>query len=126
MYDSNYIPSLFFSYVCLYSLEGRVGILTQQSHSQQENITEEDENVDTIINKFYAISQLIAPSWLITLAWGKTTNTDSNDNTPLTTVPKQYEDAPIQKFKLLNSAMIDVIVHCVILFKQSPLPGMYI
>lgn len=100
--------------------------MTQQSHSQQENITEENENVDTIINKFYAISQLIAPSWLITMAWGKTTNTDNNDNTALTTVPKQYEDTPIQKFKLLNSAMIDIIMHCVILFKQSPLPGMYI
>jgi hypothetical protein len=111
-----------FSYKYLYSLEGRIGISTQQSHKQLESIAEEeDENVDTTTNKFSILSQSITPSWLTTKVQG-----NSNDSALLTTVSKQYEDTPIQKFKLLNSALIDIIVHCVIRFKQSPLPGIYI
>ncbi|KAI8643718.1 hypothetical protein BD408DRAFT_431192 [Parasitella parasitica] len=100
----------------LTSLEGRVGISTQQSASQQESSTaaeNEESYQTTIISKFYAISQLLAPSWLAAMAQ----NSENNDTAA-------SKDTPIQKFKLLSSAMTDIIVRCVVLFKQSPVPGL--
>ncbi|CEP13393.1 hypothetical protein [Parasitella parasitica] len=103
----------------LTSLEGRVGISTQQSTSQQDNITVENEesHENSIINKFYSISQLLAPTWLIPMI-GNTEKPASND-------PAVSKDTPIHKFQLLNSVMTDIIIRCLVVFKQSPLPGNY-
>lgn len=104
----------------LLSLEERVGIAIQQ----QQVVTgmESDEGyADTIIEKFRAIARLVAPSWVIAMTQD---NANSNINTDSNNVTTQYQqDAPIQKFKSLNKAMTDIVIHCVVLFKQSPVPG---
>lgn len=104
----------------LFSLEERVGIAAQQQ--QVVAGMESDEGyTDTIIEKFRAITRLAAPSWVIAMTQD---NASSNINTDSNSVTTQYQqDAPIQKFKSLNKAMTDIVVHCVVLFKQSPVPG---
>ncbi|CAO0801988.1 unnamed protein product [Mucor circinelloides] len=105
----------------LTSLEERVGIAAQQQ--QVVAGMESDEGyTDTIIEKFRAITRLAAPSWVIAMTQD---NASSNINTDSNSVTTQYQqDAPIQKFKSLNKAMTDIVVHCVVLFKQSPVPGL--
>ncbi|KAL7327192.1 hypothetical protein PS15p_209421 [Mucor circinelloides] len=105
----------------LTSLEERVGIAAQQQ--QVVAGMESDEgHTDTITEKFRAIARLVAPSWVIAMTQD---NTNSNINTDSDNVTTQYQqDAPIQKFKSLNKAMTDIVIHCVVLFKQSPVPGL--
>ena len=109
----------------LCSLEERVGITTQQQQ-QQEIPKANDDNeshVDTIIDKFQTIAKLIAPSWVIAMAQGNRNN-NNNTNTDNSNTTAQYQkNAPIQKFKSLNKAMTDIMIHCVVLFKRSPVPG---
>lgn len=99
-----------------------MGIATQQQEiAEAEN---DESHPDTIIDKFQAITKLIAPSWIIAMTHGTRyyTNTDSSINTD---APYQ-QDAPIQKFRSLNKAMTELMIHCVVLFKRSPVPGNYI
>ncbi|KAL9559155.1 hypothetical protein MBANPS3_000559 [Mucor bainieri] len=100
--------------------KGRVGITTQQ---QQEigNVENDESDASTILDKFQAITKLIAPSWVIAMTQGS----NNHINTDSSNVAAQYQhDAPIQKFKLLNKAMTDIMIHCVVLFKRSPIPGL--
>ncbi|GAN06291.1 hypothetical protein MAM1_0118c05771 [Mucor ambiguus] len=99
--------------------KGRVGISTQQQ--QEIADVEEDENhTDTIMDKFQIITKLIAPSsWAIATTQGNNHTTTDTSNTTTQCQP----DAPIQKFKLLNKVMTDKMIHCVVLFKRSPVPG---
>lgn len=54
------------------------------------------------------LSNIFTPKWF-TLNNDQTTEESSGD--------------PLLKFKRIGRAMTDAIVQCVVLFKQSPLPG---
>lgn len=111
------------TYLC--SLEERVGITAQQQQQAISDVNDDGNHVDTIIDKFRAIAKLIAPSWVSTMTQGNHINKNNNTNTDSSsnTAAQYQQDAPIQKFKSLNKAMTDIMIHCVVLFKRSPIPG---
>ncbi|CAO3619373.1 unnamed protein product [Mucor fragilis] len=110
----------------LTSLEERVGITAQQQQQAISDVNDDGNHVDTIIDKFRAIAKLIAPSWVSTMTQGNHINKNNNTNTDSSsnTAAQYQQDAPIQKFKSLNKAMTDIMIHCVVLFKRSPIPGL--
>jgi hypothetical protein len=83
--------------------------------------------VDNFIAKFSILSNLLAPQWLLSII-----------NHPDDVEEKELEQQPVNndkcceatttgdsllKFKRLGRTTTDIIVQCVVLFKQSPIPG---
>ncbi|CAO3633710.1 unnamed protein product [Mucor hiemalis] len=123
----------------LLSLEDRVGIVSklqlqitdnntaiQQQLQQDKSYTSNgaSNTYKDLSNKFAILSQILTPTWITTIL-----NTDVNQEMKERDVAyaprREDEGDSLVKFKQLGRAITDIIVQCVVLFKQSPLPGWY-
>jgi hypothetical protein len=71
---------------------------------------------DNLVSTLSEISQLLVPSWLMTLI-----NHDSDDYDQSVGSCKPRNS--LFKFKRLSQVVTDMVVRCVVLVKQSPIPG---
>lgn len=87
--------------------------------SNNNNTNSTTTMVDNLVEKFSILSNLLAPTWLLSII-----NRTSEEETDKT---QQQEinccGDSLLKFKRLGRTTTDIIVQCVVLFKQSPIPG---
>lgn len=105
----------------------KIGIQIQPKAYQDErkyghiypNGGNQTSSLDNLFDKFSDISQLLVPSCLMTLI-----NHDNNNNDDHDSCTKLCDSSnSLFKFKKLTRATTDMVIRCVVLFKQSPIPG---
>ncbi|KAG0177825.1 hypothetical protein DFQ29_004287 [Apophysomyces sp. BC1021] len=98
----------------LQSVEERVGILHLASQHQQKHLTTQDEQEQPKSSLINSVVARIANTY-------KTTGSEQ-ESLPPSSPPITSAD-PIYRFKSFGQFIIDCIVACAVLIKQSPLPG---
>lgn len=86
---------------------GIVSKLQVNDNQQMITIDRVPTSSDTLINRFVTVSNILMAS------------SSSEDK-------QTKQSDSLSKLKQVGKAMTEFIVQCVILFKQSPLPGLYI
>ncbi|KAG0168080.1 hypothetical protein DFQ28_005367 [Apophysomyces sp. BC1034] len=97
----------------LQSVEERVGILHLASQHQQKHLTTQDEQEQPKSSLINSVVARIANTY-------KTTGSEQ-ESLPPSSPPITSAD-PIYRFKSFGQFIIDCIVACAVLIKQSPLP----
>lgn len=85
---------------------GIVSKLQVNDNQQMIQIDRVPTSSDTLINRFVTVSNILMAS------------SSSEDK-------QTKQSDSLSKLKQVGRAMTEFIVQCVILFKQSPLPGLY-
>lgn len=112
----------------LLSLEDRVGIVSKFQLEINDNsavsITSNSSHKD-LPNKFALLSQMLTPTWITTILNTQQGNQEVVEGREVVYASRRtHEGDSLAKFKQLGRAITDILVQCVVLFKQSPLPGM--